>query len=38
MGCTSRRSKGGETSGGNKESTEWQYPSFWPSDRQDHHG
>ncbi|CAM0910299.1 unnamed protein product [Alopecurus aequalis] len=37
MGFTSRRSKGGETSG-NKEGTEWQYPSFWPSDNQDHHG
>ncbi|XP_062229038.1 NAC domain-containing protein 75-like [Phragmites australis] len=37
MNCTSRRSKRGETSGGNKESTEWQYPSFWPSDSQDHH-
>ncbi|XP_040381562.1 NAC domain-containing protein 75-like isoform X1 [Oryza brachyantha] len=37
MGCTSRRSKGGETSGG-KDGTEWQYPSFWPSDSQDHHG
>ncbi|XP_048546239.1 NAC domain-containing protein 75-like [Triticum urartu] len=37
MGCTSRRSKGGETSG-SKEDTEWQYPSFWPSDNQDHHG
>uniref|UniRef100_A0ACD5WSG5 Uncharacterized protein n=1 Tax=Avena sativa TaxID=4498 RepID=A0ACD5WSG5_AVESA len=36
MGCTSRRSKG-ETSGG-KEGTGWQYPSFWPSDNQDHHG
>ncbi|KAF0901854.1 hypothetical protein E2562_006477 [Oryza meyeriana var. granulata] len=37
MGCTSRRSKGGETSGG-KDGTEWQYPSFWPSDSRDHHG
>uniref|UniRef100_A0A0E0LCN1 NAC domain-containing protein n=1 Tax=Oryza punctata TaxID=4537 RepID=A0A0E0LCN1_ORYPU len=37
MGCTSRRSKEGETSGG-KDGTEWQYPSFWPSDSQDHHG
>ncbi|XP_066378299.1 NAC domain-containing protein 75-like [Miscanthus floridulus] len=40
MGCTSRRSKRGEASGsgGNKESTGWPYPSFWPSDSQDHHG
>ncbi|KAK3130648.1 hypothetical protein QOZ80_6BG0496120 [Eleusine coracana subsp. coracana] len=38
MGCTSRRSKGMETSGGSKASTDWQYPSFWPSDNQDHHG
>ncbi|CAN6163721.1 unnamed protein product [Urochloa humidicola] len=40
MGCTSRRSRRGEASGsgGNKESSDWQYPSFWPSDSQDHHG
>ncbi|TVU07876.1 hypothetical protein EJB05_41251 [Eragrostis curvula] len=38
MGCTSRRSKGTETSGGSKASTDWEYPSFWPSDNQDHHG
>ncbi|KAJ1259565.1 hypothetical protein BS78_10G166000 [Paspalum vaginatum] len=41
MGCTSRRTRRGEASsdsGGNKEGTEWQYPSFWPSDSQDHHG
>ncbi|KAG8075506.1 hypothetical protein GUJ93_ZPchr0006g43772 [Zizania palustris] len=38
MGCTSRSSKGGETSGG-KEGSGWQYPSFWPSDSsQDRHG
>ncbi|KAL5200302.1 hypothetical protein ABZP36_021505 [Zizania latifolia] len=37
MGCTSRRSKGGETSGG-KEGSGWQYPPFWPSDSQDRHG
>ncbi|KAM0849630.1 hypothetical protein ACQ4PT_053601 [Festuca glaucescens] len=39
MGCTSRRSKAGETAGG-KEGTEWQcqYPCFWPSENQDHHG
>ncbi|OEL29628.1 NAC domain-containing protein 73 [Dichanthelium oligosanthes] len=39
MGCTSRRSRRGEASGsgGNKESSDWQYPSFWPSDSQDHH-
>ncbi|CAL5048259.1 unnamed protein product [Urochloa decumbens] len=40
MGCTSRRSRRREASGsgGNKESSDWQYPSFWPSDSQDHHG
>ncbi|CAN6201338.1 unnamed protein product [Urochloa humidicola] len=40
MGCTSRRSRRGEASGsgGNKESSDWQYPSFWSSDSQDHHG
>ncbi|TKW22812.1 hypothetical protein SEVIR_4G252600v4 [Setaria viridis] len=40
MGCTSRRSRGGEASGsgGNKESSNWQYPSFWPPGSQDHHG
>ncbi|RLN12817.1 NAC domain-containing protein 43-like isoform X2 [Panicum miliaceum] len=41
MGCTSRRSRRGEASGsgGDKESSDWQYPSFWPSDSgQDHHG
>ncbi|KAL5224591.1 hypothetical protein ABZP36_011230 [Zizania latifolia] len=37
MGCTSRMSGGRETSGG-KDGSEWQYPSFWSSDRQDHHG